>query len=196
MEELEFLGLAFYINVCAQVDLQEEPMFLHPSNMYSFSSFLSVSIKQQLGSGELWHQLGSAQSSYHCYPKRYILALPTAGVRKWWHSYLPSFWFSHHSVFLVLIYFKEDACSVVSFGSPYVYFGNCGFFPSSSFTKNDICFWMIFRQRMRNTDSPSYVPSRSSNSASFKWGNFGHSKEKKRYGYISDIYTICMLVYI
>lgn len=53
MEELEFLGLAFYINVCAQVDLQEEPMFLHPSNMYSFSSFLSVSIKQQLGSGGL-----------------------------------------------------------------------------------------------------------------------------------------------
>jgi len=45
MEELEFLGLTFYVNVRAQVDLQEEPMFLHPSTMYSFSSSLSVSIK-------------------------------------------------------------------------------------------------------------------------------------------------------
>lgn len=124
-----------------------------------------------------------------------IPLLPTtAGVRKCWHFHLPSFWSSHHSVFLVLIYFKEDACTEVTFGIPYVYFGNCGFFPSSNFTKNDICFWMIFRQRMRNTDSLSYVPSRSSNSASFKWGKFGHSK-KKIWIYMIYILYVCLYIY-
>lgn len=47
-----------------------------------------------------------------------IPLLPTtAGVRKCWHFHLPSFWSSHHSVFLVLIYFKEDACSEVTLAS-------------------------------------------------------------------------------
>lgn len=50
---------------------------------------------------------------------------------------------------------------------------------------------------MRNTDSPSYVPSRSSNCASFKWGNFGHSKKKKKiWVYIRYIYYMYACIYI
>lgn len=57
-------------------------------------------------------------------------------------------------------------------------------------------FGWFFRQRMRNTDSPRYVPSRSSNSASFKWGKFGHSKKRYRYIYIRYIYYMYAWIYI
>lgn len=61
--------------------LQEEPMFFYTlaiCTLFPLSSLFQN--KQQLGSGELWHQLGSAQSSYHCYPQKIYHALPTAGV--------------------------------------------------------------------------------------------------------------------
>lgn len=106
VKELEFPGLAFYVNEGGrgkpngQVDFPEGLMFTSNHQALFFLFFTSI---HQATKGLPAAPTCSPQFPYQCSPKETLLHPTTTEIHKCWHLDLPSFWPSHHSLYFLFL---------------------------------------------------------------------------------------------